>query len=251
MNALSPNRRVALVTGASRGIGRAVAKALVRDGLFVIANYLSNETAAQNTQAELGEENSALLPFDVSNEQAVDAAIKHIGEKYGRLDVLINNAAVAIDGLLLRVKTEDWNKVLQTNLSSAFYLCRAASRWLLRAKESGRIVNLTSVVGEMGNAGQVSYVTAKAGLIGLTRTLSRELASRGITVNAVSPGFIETDMTAQHVVGEARQKLIAQIPLGRIGNADDVAEAVAFLASMRASYITGQVIRVNGGLLIG
>jgi 3-oxoacyl-[acyl-carrier protein] reductase len=158
---------------------------------------------------------------------------------------------VAVDGLLMRVKTADWHKVIETNLSSAFYLSRAASRLLLKAKESGRIINLTSVVGEMGNTGQVSYVAAKAGLIGMTRTLARELASRGITVNAVSPGFIETDMTQQHVQGDARQKLTAQIPLGRIGAPEDVAEAVAFLASPRASYITGQVLRVNGGLLIG
>lgn len=244
-------RRVALVTGASRGIGRAIAKALVRDGLFVVANYVANEAAAQQTLAELGEANAALAKFDVADEAAVDAAVKAIGEQHGRLDVVVNNAAVAVDGLLLRVKTADWHKVLETNLSSAFYLSRAASRLLLKAKESGRIINLTSVVGEMGNAGQVSYVAAKAGLIGLTRTLARELASRGITVNAVSPGFIETDMTQQHVQGEARQKLVAQIPLGRIGAPEDVAEAVSFLASPRASYITGQVVRVNGGLLIG
>ena len=236
-------RRVALVTGASRGIGRAIAKALVRDGLFVVANYVANEAAAQQTLAELGEA--------IADEAAVDAAVKAIGEQHGRLDVVVNNAAVAVDGLLLRVKTADWHKVLETNLSSAFYLSRAASRLLLKAKESGRIINLTSVVGEMGNAGQVSYVAAKAGLIGLTRTLARELASRGITVNAVSPGFIETDMTQQHVQGEARQKLVAQIPLGRIGAPEDVAEAVSFLASPRASYITGQILRVNGGLLIG
>jgi 3-oxoacyl-[acyl-carrier protein] reductase len=251
MSTLPHTRRIALVTGASRGIGRAIAKTLVRDGLFVVANYLSNDQAAEQTLAELGTENAALSKFDVSNESAVDSAIKSIGETYGRLDILVHNAAVAIDGLLLRTKTEDWHKVLETNLSSAFYLSRAASRLLLKAKESGRIINLTSVVGEMGNAGQVSYVAAKAGLIGITRTLARELASRGVTVNAVSPGFIETDMTAQHVQGEARQKLIAQIPLGRIGSAEDVAETVAFLASPRASYITGQVVRVNGGLLIG
>ena len=244
-------RRVALVTGASRGIGRAIAKALVRDGLFVVANYVANEAAAQQTLTELGEGNAAIAKFDVSDEAAVDAAVKSIGDTYGRLDVVVNNAAVAVDGLLMRVKTADWHKVLETNLSSAFYLSRAASRLLLKAKESGRIINLTSVVGEMGNTGQVSYVAAKAGLIGMTRTLARELASRGITVNAVSPGFIETDMTAQHVQGEARQKLIAQIPLGRIGAAEDVAEAVAFLASPRASYITGQVLRVNNNLLIG
>lgn len=250
--ARSPERRIALVTGASRGIGRAIACALARDGLFVLINYRSGEAEAQKTlEAIGGPANGQLLSFDVADEAAVDAAIKTIGEQHRRLDVLCNNAAIAVDGLLMRVKTADWHRVLETNLSSVFYLCRAASRLLLKAKESGRIINLTSVVGETGNTGQVSYVSAKAGLIGFTRSLARELASRGITVNAVSPGFIETDMTQQHLQGEARQQLLSQIPLGRIGQPQDVAEAVAFLASPQASYITGQVLRVNGGLLIG
>lgn len=245
-------RRVALVTGASRGIGRAIAQALSRDGLYVVINYQSNEAAARETLQSIGgEANGQILAFDVANEAAVETAIKQIGEQHKRLDVLVNNAAVSVDGLLLRVKTEDWRRVLDTNLSSAFYLCRAASRLLLKAKESGRIINLTSVVGETGNAGQVSYVSAKAGLIGMTRTLARELAGRGVTVNAVSPGFIATDMTQPLIAGEAGQKLLQQIPLGRIGSAEDVAAAVAFLASMQAGYITGQVLRVNGGMLIG
>jgi 3-oxoacyl-[acyl-carrier protein] reductase len=247
-----PGRRVALVTGASRGIGRAIASALSRDGLFVVINYQQNEEAAHKTlEAIGGPQNGQLLRFDVADEAAVDAAVKSIGEQHKRLDVLCNNAAIAVDGLLMRVKSADWHRVLTTNLSSAFYLCRAASRWLLKAKEGGRIINLTSVVGEFGNTGQVSYVSAKAGLIGLTRSLAREFASRGVTVNAVSPGFIETDMTEQHLQGEARQQLLSQIPLGRIGQPQDVATAVAFLASPAASYITGQVLRVNGGLLIG
>jgi 3-oxoacyl-[acyl-carrier protein] reductase len=247
-----PGRRVALVTGGSRGIGRAIVHALHRDGLFVLINYQSNEAAAQETLDAIGgPEHGQLMRFDVADEAAVDAALKTIGEQHKRLDVLCNNAAIAVDGLLMRVKTADWHRVLQTNLSSAFFLCRAASRLLLKARESGRIINLTSVVGEIGNTGQVSYVSAKAGLIGLTRSLAREFASRGITVNAVSPGFIETDMTSQHLQGEARQQLLAQIPLGRIGQPEDIAAAVAFLASPAASYITGQVLRVNGGLLIG
>lgn len=252
MSTESTDRRIALVTGASRGIGRAIAESLARDGLFVIINYQSNEAAAQETLAAIGgSQHGQLMQFDVSNEAAVEAAIKTISEKHKRLDVLVNNAAVAIDGLLMRVKTADWHRVLETNLSSAFYLCRGASRLLLKAKESGRIINLTSVVGESGNAGQASYVSAKAGLIGLTRSLAKEFASRGVTVNAVSPGFIETDMTKQHLAGDARQQLISQIPLGRVGQPQDIAAAVAFLASPAASYITGQVLRVNGGLLIG
>jgi 3-oxoacyl-[acyl-carrier protein] reductase len=191
-----------------------------------------------------------LKRFDVAYGKADEAGIKEIAEQAGRLDILVNNAGIAIDGLLLRTKDDDWRRTLDVNLSGAFYCCRTASRYLLKAREAGRIINITSVVGEQGNAGQVSYVVSKAGLIGLTKTLARELAGRGVTVNAVSPGFIETDMTAVHVTGENREKLLAQIPLGRIGTADDVAAAVVFLAVPAASYITGQVIRVNGGLLM-
>ncbi len=243
--------RVALVTGASRGIGKAIAIALGKDGLFVVVNYTANETAAADTLATIKAAggDGALARFDVSDSTAVDAAIKQIATERGRLDVVVNNAGIAIDGLLLRTKKEDWMRTLEVNLSGAFHVCKAASRYLLKS-DSGRIVNISSVVGESGNAGQVSYSAAKAGLIGLTRSLAKELASRAVTVNCVTPGFIETDMTAAHVTGDNRETLLKQIPLGRIGTAEDVAEAVRFLVSPRASYVTGQVLRVNGGLLM-
>jgi 3-oxoacyl-[acyl-carrier protein] reductase len=243
--------RVALVTGASRGIGRAIAIALAKDGLHVVVNYTANEAAAAETLAAItaaGGQGS-LSRFDVADEAQVQAAVKQIATEKGRLDVLVNNAGIAVDGLLLRVKKEDWQHTLDVNLTGAFHCCKAAARYLLKA-EHGRIVNLSSVVGEQGNAGQVSYAASKAGLIGLTKSLARELASRALTVNCVTPGFIETDMTAAHVQGEAREQLLKQIPLGRIGKAEDVAEAVRFLVSESASYVTGQVVRVNGGLLM-
>ena len=246
--------RVALVTGASRGIGRAIAVALARSGLRVVLNYTANEAAAREAlEAVLAvapESKAEIVRFDVAVAAEVDAAIKGIVERHGRLDVVVNNAGIAVDGLLLRLKEEDWARVLDVNLSGALHVCRAAARHLLKAKDGGRLVNITSVVGESGNGGQVSYAAAKAGLIGITKSLAKELASRGVTVNAVSPGFIDTDMTAAHVVGEARDALVKQIPLGRIGRSEDVADAVRFLVGREASYITGQVLRVNGGLLM-
>jgi 3-oxoacyl-[acyl-carrier protein] reductase len=248
---MAETKRVALVTGASRGIGRAIAIALGADGLFVIVNYTANEAAAIETLEKIKAAGGtgALSRFDVADSAAVEAAVKQIATDHGRLDVLVNNAGIAIDGLLLRTKKEDWQRTLDVNLSGAFHCCKAASRYLLKAVD-GRIVNISSVVGESGNAGQVSYAAAKAGLIGITRSLAKELASRAVTVNCVTPGFIETDMTAAHVQGDNREALLKQIPLGRIGAAEDVAEAVRFLVSPRASYITGQVVRVNGGLLM-
>jgi len=245
------SERVAIVTGASRGIGRAIAEALGKDGLYVAVNYTANEAAAAETLAaiERAGGRGGLSRFDVADAAAVDAAVKELAAKQGRLDVVVSNAGIAIDALLLRAKAADWARTLDVNLSGAFHLCKAASRYLLKS-DSGRIVTISSVIGEMGNAGQVAYAAAKAGLIGMTKALARELASRAITVNCVAPGFIETDMTAAHIQGEAREALLKQIPLGRIGTAADVADAVRFLCSPQASYMTGQVIRVNGGLLM-
>jgi 3-oxoacyl-[acyl-carrier protein] reductase len=244
--------RVALVTGGSRGIGKAIVLALARRGAKVIVNYASREDAARAVVDEVvaAGGSAAMSGFDVASSAAVNDAIKAIGKDHGGLDILVNNAGVAVNGLLLRFSDEQWAKVLQTNLAGAFHCTRAAASLLLRAKQHGRIVNITSVVGEQGNAGQAAYAASKAGLIGLTLSTARELAPRGVTCNAVSPGFIATDMTAEHLPEDARAKVLEQIPLARIGDAADVAGAVAFLAGPDAGYITGQVIRVNGGMLM-
>jgi 3-oxoacyl-[acyl-carrier protein] reductase len=244
--------RTALVTGASRGIGRAIAIALGRRGAKVIINYASKEDAARETAAavEAAGGQAAIVAFDVANSTAVTDAIKAIGKEHGGLDILVNNAGVAVNGLLMRFTDEQWAKTMNTNLAGAFHCVRAASTLLLRAKEHGRIINITSVVGEQGNAGQAAYAASKAGLIGFTMSTARELASRGVTSNAIAPGFIETDMTAEHLPEAQRTKLIEQIPLGRIGKAEDVGDCAAFLAGPEAGYITGQVLRVNGGMLM-
>lgn len=244
--------KVALVTGGSRGIGRAIAVALGRRGAKVIINYAAREDAARQTASEVEAAggSSAIAQFDVANSTAVRDAISQLGKDHGRLDILVNNAGVAINGLLMRFSDEQWQRTLDTNLNGAFFCIRAAASLLLRAKDQGRIINITSVVGEQGNAGQAAYAASKAGLIGLTLSTARELASRGITCNAVAPGFIETDMTADHLPEAERGKLLQQIPLARIGRSEEVADTVAFLAGPEAAYITGQIIRVNGGLLM-
>jgi 3-oxoacyl-[acyl-carrier protein] reductase len=244
--------KVALVTGASRGIGRAIAIALGKRGAKVIVNYAAREDAARECAAaiEAVGGQAVVAGFDVSNSPAVTDAIKQLGKDHGGLDILVNNAGVAINGLLLRYSDDQWAKSLNINLGGAFHCIRAAASLLLRAKDSGRIINISSVVGEMGNGGQAAYAASKAGLIGLTMATARELASRGVTCNAVAPGYIETDMTADHLPEAQRAKLLEQIPLGRIGRTDEVADTVAFLAGPEAAYITGQVIRVNGGMLM-
>lgn len=242
--------RVALVTGGSRGIGRAIAIALGRRGAKVVVNYATREDAARETAAavEAAGGQAVISAFDVASGAAVTEAIKAIGKDHGGLDILVNNAGVAINGLVMRYSDDQLARTLNTNLAGAFYTTRAAASFLLKAKDAGRIINITSVVGEMGNGGQAAYAASKAGMIGLTTSIARELASRGVTCNAVSPGYIETDMTAEHLPEAQRGKLLEQIPLGRIGKPEDVADAVAFLAGPEAAYVTGQVLRVNGGL---
>jgi len=241
--------KVALVTGASRGIGRAVAVTLAKGGASVALNYAGNEAAAAEALKlvqEAGAPRAQLFKFDVADPAACAAAVEEIVGAWGGLHVLVNNAGIALDQLVMRIKDEDWSRQLQVNLTGAFNLTRAVARPMMKQK-GGAIVNLTSVVGEMGNAGQAAYAATKAGLIGLTKAVARELASRGVRVNAVAPGYVDTDMT--HALPEAaRTKLQEMIPLARIGSAQDVADAVAFLASDRASYVTGEVLRVNGGM---
>jgi len=242
------DNKVALVTGGSRGIGRAIAVELGKRGATVVLSYAGNEAAAAETVKTItGAGGKAkAIRFDVADTEACAKAVDEVVKEFGRLDVLVNNAGVAIDGLLMRFKDEDWDKTLDTNLKGAFALMRAVSRPMMKQK-GGAIVNLSSVVGEMGNAGQAAYAASKAGLIGLTKSIARELASRNIRVNCVTPGFITTDMTAA-LNAELKEKMAAAIPLSRIGNAEEVAAAVAFLASDAASYITGEVLKVNGGM---
>jgi 3-oxoacyl-[acyl-carrier protein] reductase len=241
--------KTALVTGASRGIGRAIAVALARGGASVAINYAGNEAAANEALrlvTEAGAPKAKLYRFDVADPAACSAAVEAVVAELGGLHVLVNNAGIALDQLVMRQKDEDWDRTLRVNLTGNFNLIRAAARPMMKAK-GGAIVNLTSVVGEMGNAGQAAYAAAKAGQIGLTKSVARELASRNIRVNAVAPGFIDTDMTAA-LPEAAKAKLTEQIPLARLGSAEDVANAVVWLASDLASYVTGEVLRVNGGM---
>jgi 3-oxoacyl-[acyl-carrier protein] reductase len=239
--------KVAIVTGASRGIGRGTALALARQGAKLVITARTVALLEQLTVEieELGSEALAVTA-DVATAAEAEKLVAAAVAKFGKVDILVNNAGITRDGLLLRMKDEDWDAVLDTNLKGAFMLIRAVAK-LMTKQRSGRIINISSVVGEMGNPGQANYCASKAGLLGLTKSVARELARRNITVNAITPGFIETDMTAE-LSEKARQELINQIPLGRLGQSGDVAQAVVYLASEQAGYITGQVLGVNGGM---
>ena len=240
--------RVALVTGGSRGIGRAIALDLARAGAQVVFTYVSNADAARETEKALAEASGRgrAVRCDVADHDAVDALVASVVQEHGRLDIAVNNAGIARDQLILRMKPEDFDAVIATNLRGAWSVCRAVTRPMLKQRW-GRIINMSSVVAEMGNPGQSNYAASKGGLEALTRSLAREIGSRGVTVNAVAPGFIETDMT-RDLPEPAKAALVERIPLGRLGSAEDVAAVVCFLASDAAAYVTGQVIHVNGGL---
>ncbi len=240
--------KVAIVTGASRGIGRATALALAVEGANVVVNYASSQESADRVVAEIAANGGAAiaLPADVSKADQVDALISAVIEKWGQVDVLVNNAGITRDTLLLRMKPEDWQAVIDLNLTGVFLCTRAVSKLMLKQR-SGRIINITSVAGQIGNPGQANYSAAKAGVIGFTRTVAKELASRGITVNAVAPGFIATDMTTNLNA----EPILQFIPLGRYGQPEEVAGLIRFLAAdPAAAYITGQVMNVDGGMVM-
>jgi 3-oxoacyl-[acyl-carrier protein] reductase len=241
------DRQIALVTGASRGIGRAVALALGKMEATVIGTATSDPGAEAISRyfADQGIRGSGLR-LDVGDQASVDTVIKTIGEQYGAVTILVNNAGITRDNLLMRMKPDEWESVIGTNLSSLYRVCKACLRGMTKAR-TGRIVSIASVVGASGNPGQTNYAAAKAGMIGFTKSLAREVGSRGITVNAVAPGFIDTDMTRE-LPEDQKAALIGGIPLGRLGNPEEIAAAVAFLVSPDAAYITGETLHVNGGM---
>ncbi len=242
--------KVALVTGAAKGIGKAIALALAADGAAVIVNYNGSKDRAEQTVEEIKALGADAMAYrcNVADTKAVDDMIKEIIRIYGRLDILVNNAGITRDNLIMKMTEEDFDAVINANLKGCFNTIKAVSRQMLKQR-SGRIINITSVSGILGNAGQANYAASKAGIIGLTKTMARELASRGITVNAVAPGFVDTDMT-RTLSDSIKAAATAQIPLGHFGRPEDIASMAAYLASEKASYITGQIISVDGGMAI-
>lgn len=242
--------KVALVTGAAKGIGRAIALALAADGAVVVVNYNGSKERAERVVEEIRALGSDGMAYqcNVADTAATDAMIKDIIKIYGSLDILVNNAGITRDNLIMRMSEEDFDAVINANLKGCFNTIKASSRQMLKQR-SGRIINITSVSGILGNAGQANYAASKAGIIGLTKTMARELASRGITVNGIAPGFVDTDMT-QVLSDSVKEAATAQIPLGRFGKPEDIANMAAYLASEKASYITGQIISVDGGMAI-
>ena len=247
---MTPDRRIAVVTGGSRGIGRAVCVRLAKAGYDVCLNYAGNAAAAEETAALCREAGAKVLTVqaDVSTAQGCADLFDAVKKAFGRVDVLVNNAGITRDGLLLRMSEADYDAVLNTNLKGAVFCCKAASRMMIHQRY-GRIINMSSVVGLRGNAGQVNYAASKAGLIGVTKSLAKELASRGVTVNAVAPGFVATEMT-DAMPEAARTAALATIPAGRMADPDDIARAVEFFAAEGSSYITGQVLCVDGGMAV-
>lgn len=242
--------KVAIVTGASRGIGRATALRLAREGAKVVVNYAGNLAAAEQTVSDIKQAGGEAILFqaDVADAQAVGELVKAATAAFGRIDILVNNAGITRDNLLALMKEDDWDAVMNTNLKGIFNCTKGVAKIMIKQR-AGRIINMTSVVGIMGNAGQTNYAAAKAGVIGFTKSAARELAARGITVNAVAPGYITTDMSAA-ISEQAKADLAQKIPLSRLGKPEDVAEAVLFLASDAANYITGQTINVDGGMVM-
>ena len=240
--------KVALVTGGSRGIGRAIAEALADQGATVVVNYVRSEAEAQAVARGIAEKGgkAEIVGFDVADGQATEEAIAEVAKRHGRLDIAVSNAGISIDGLILRLKADDIARTLNVNVGGAFAVARAATKVMMRAR-TGRIVFVSSVVGEAGNAGQTAYSASKAALLGLTRSLAREYVGRGITVNAVAPGYVDTDMT-RALTPEQRENVLKSVPLGRVATAREIATGVVYLASDEASYVTGQVLRINGGM---